>query len=177
MASATRLIKKYANRRLYDTGTSQSITLDDVRDLVGAGERVRVVEAKTGRDVTRAILLQIVAEQELFGHPVLSNEVLSVMIRMNSNPMRDFTRDFLEHGMRQLQQQRSRLDAGWREGLRKAGLHTLAELSTVPMEPLNRLQQEMFSIWSEALATFSSRRPARPAPSTEPEVKPDPGED
>ena len=73
---APRIIKKYANRRLYDTGSSQSITLQDVRDLIGAGHRIQVVEAKSGNDVTRAVLLQIVADQELLGRPVLSNDFL-----------------------------------------------------------------------------------------------------
>ena len=58
-----RLIKKYANRRLYDASQSRHITLDDIRGLIVKGEKIRVVEDKTGQDITRHILLQVIAEQ------------------------------------------------------------------------------------------------------------------
>ena len=67
-----RLIRKYANRRLYDTASSRHVTTEDIRKLVAAGERVKVVDDKSGDDVTRSILLQIIASQEQFGKPVLS---------------------------------------------------------------------------------------------------------
>ena len=60
--TAERLIKKYANRRLYDASQSRHITLDDIRSMVIAGERVKVVEDKTNEDITRLILLQVIAD-------------------------------------------------------------------------------------------------------------------
>ncbi len=66
----TRLIKKYPNRRLYDTRTSSYITLVDVRDLVLEHEEFQVVDAKTGDDLTRSILLQIILEEESAGIPL-----------------------------------------------------------------------------------------------------------
>ena len=149
MARPRRTIKKYANRRLYDTESSQSITLQDVRDLIGAGENVAVVEAKTGNDVTRQVLLQIVADQEMLGRPVLSNEFLEAMIRVNSNPMRDLTRGYLEKVMTHLESQQERVEDAWTTTLKKAGLK---EIGTAPLEPFRQFQRQMFSLWSEALS-------------------------
>ena len=149
MSADRRIIKKYANRRLYDTETSQSITLADVRDLIGAGEPVKVVEAKTGNDVTRSVLLQIVADQELLGRPVLSNDFLEAMIRVNSNPMRDLTRSYLEKVMVHLESQQQTVEDAWSSTLKKSGLE---ELGPSSMEPFRQFQKKMFSIWSDALS-------------------------
>src|SRR6201988_5210309 len=71
-----RLIRKYATRRLYDAHDSRHVTLDDLRKLVAGGERLKVVDDKSGEDLTRSILLQIIASQEQFGTPVLSLQLL-----------------------------------------------------------------------------------------------------
>ncbi|WP_455231703.1 polyhydroxyalkanoate synthesis repressor PhaR [Geopseudomonas aromaticivorans] len=76
-----RLIKKYANRRLYDTQTSTHITLSDIRKLVIQEESFQVVDAKTGEDLTRSILLQIIQEAESDGEPIFSSEMLKGIIR------------------------------------------------------------------------------------------------
>jgi polyhydroxyalkanoate synthesis repressor PhaR len=149
MGRSPRIIKKYANRRLYDTRTSQSITLQDVRDLIGSGEQVQVVEAKTEKDVTRAVLIQIVADQELLGRPVLSNEFLEAMIRVNSNPMRDLSRAYLEKVMTHLESQQDNVEQAWTSTLKQSGLDDLAG---APLEPFRKFQRRMFSLWSEALA-------------------------
>lgn len=149
MAKAERIIKKYANRRLYDSESSQSITLQDVRDLVGAGYPVKVVEAKTGKDVTRSVLLQIVADQELLGRPVLSNEFLEAMIRVNSNPMRDLARGYLEKVMTHLESQQESVEQAWSKTLKKSGL---AEVGSLAFEPFRQFQSRMFALWSEALS-------------------------
>ena len=99
MARTPRIIKKYANRRLYDTETSQSITLNDVARLIGQGTDVQVVEAKGGQDITRSVLLQIVADQEMLGQPVLSDAFLSAIIRLNANPVNELANDFLERAV------------------------------------------------------------------------------
>ncbi len=145
---AKHIIKKYANRRLYDTETSQSITLQDVRDLVGAGASVQVVEAKSGRDVTRSVLLQIMADQEMLGRPVLSNEFLEAMIRINSNPMRKLTRDYLEHVMTGLESRQHDVEEAWEATLGKSGLDGVASAS---IEPFQKFQKKMFKLWSETI--------------------------
>ena len=73
MPEQLRLIKKYPNRRLYDTRTSSYITLADVKDLVLGNEQFQVVDAKTGEDLTRSILLQIILEEEAGGAPMFTS--------------------------------------------------------------------------------------------------------
>ncbi|TVS12631.1 MAG: polyhydroxyalkanoate synthesis repressor PhaR [Wenzhouxiangella sp.] len=153
-----RIIKKYANRRLYDTGSSQSITLQDVRDLIGAGYPIQVVEAKTGKDVTRPVLLQIVADQELLGRPVLSNDFLESMIRVNSNPMRDLTRGYLEKVMTHLESQQDSVESAWASTLKSSGLEDLGSIS--PLAPFRQFQKRMFEVWTAALTPALRDEPA-----------------
>lgn len=94
--SEERVIKKYANRRLYDASQSRHITLDDIRSMVVAGERVRVVEDKTREDITRLILLQVIAEQEQCGRPILSAALLEALIRFYGNSLQGFLSAYLE---------------------------------------------------------------------------------
>ena len=77
MAEQSRLIKKYPNRRLYDTRTSSYITLADVKELVLGREEFQVVDAKTGEDLTRSILLQIILEEEAGGAPMFTSDLLA----------------------------------------------------------------------------------------------------
>ncbi|MFB3105147.1 MAG: polyhydroxyalkanoate synthesis regulator DNA-binding domain-containing protein, partial [Pseudomonadales bacterium] len=75
-------LKKYPNRRLYDTTDSQYVTIEDVRKLIVEGESVHVEESKVGTDITRAVLMQILSEQEAEGHePVLTNRAIEQIIR------------------------------------------------------------------------------------------------
>src|SRR5690606_34863824 len=78
----TRVIKKYPNRRLYDTDISSYITIEDVRQLIVDGEDFEVRDAKSGEDLTRQMLLQIIAEHEQNGQPMLSTQLLSQIIRL-----------------------------------------------------------------------------------------------
>ena len=97
MAAAVRLIKKYPNRRLYDTQTSAYITLDDVRQLVLDQEEFRVADAKSGEDLTRQILLQIILEEEQTGGmPMFTPPVLTQIIRSYGNAMQGMMGSYLE---------------------------------------------------------------------------------
>ena len=81
-------LKKYPNRRLYDTTDSCYVTIDDVRKLITLGESIEVVDAKTDADITRSVLLQILAEQEAEGHEsVLTNRVIEQLIRFYGDKM------------------------------------------------------------------------------------------
>ena len=91
-----RLIKKYPNRRLYDTRTSTYITLVDVKELVLAHEDFQVIDAKTGDDLTRSILLQIILEEESAGMPMFSAEALANVIRFYGNAMQGMMGTYLE---------------------------------------------------------------------------------
>jgi len=94
--SADRLIKKYPNRRLYDTQTSSYITLTDVKQLVLDAEEFTVVDAKTTEDLTRSILLQIILEEEASGVPMFSTDVLAQIIRFYGHAMQGMMGSYLE---------------------------------------------------------------------------------
>jgi polyhydroxyalkanoate synthesis repressor PhaR len=91
-----RLIKKYPNRRLYDTRSSSYITLQEVKALVVEGEVFKVVEAKTHEDLTRSILLQIILEEESEGVPMFSETALANIIRFYGHAMQGFMGNYLE---------------------------------------------------------------------------------
>ena len=98
-----RLIKKYPNRRLYDTKTSSYITLADVKQMVLKQEEFQVVDAKSGDDLTRQILLQIILEEESGGMPMFSSDLLSQLIRSYGNAMQGMMGSYLERNLRAFQ--------------------------------------------------------------------------
>ena len=99
MSKSARLIKKYPNRRLYDTKTSTYITLADVKKLVLQGEEFQVVDDKTKEDLTRSILLQIILEEEACGAPIFSSDILTQFIRCYGNAMQGMLGTYLERNM------------------------------------------------------------------------------
>jgi polyhydroxyalkanoate synthesis repressor PhaR len=107
--SRLRLIKKYPNRRLYDTKTSSYITLADVKQMVLKQEEFRVVDAKTGDDLTRPILLQIILEEESGTVPMFSSDLLSQMIRSYGGAMQGFMGSYLEKNLEAFQQMQKAL--------------------------------------------------------------------
>jgi len=109
MAAQSRLIKKYPNRRLYDTRTSTYITLADVKELVLAHEGFQVVEAKSGADLTRAILLQIILEEEAGGAPMFSSDLLSQMIRFYGNAMQGMMGGYIENNIKSFTEVQAKL--------------------------------------------------------------------
>ena len=98
-AGEERLIKKYPNRRLYDTQTSTYVTLVDIKGLVMANESFKVIDAKTEDDLTRSILMQIILEEEACGSPVFSSQMLSQIIRFYGNSMQGLMGNYLEKTM------------------------------------------------------------------------------
>ncbi|CAN5166161.1 polyhydroxyalkanoate synthesis repressor PhaR [soil metagenome] len=94
--AAMRLIKKYPNRRLYDTETSTYITLADVKQLVLEQETFQVIDAKSSEDLTRAILLQIILEEESGGLPMFSADMLANVIRFYGHSMQGMMGSYLE---------------------------------------------------------------------------------
>jgi polyhydroxyalkanoate synthesis repressor PhaR len=107
--SPSRLIKKYPNRRLYDTKTSSYITLADVKQMVLKQEEFRVVDAKSGDELTRPILLQIILEEESGTVPMFSSDLLSQMIRSYGGAMQGFMGSYLEKNLDAFQQMQKAL--------------------------------------------------------------------
>ncbi|GAB4212733.1 MAG: polyhydroxyalkanoate synthesis repressor PhaR [Rhodoferax sp.] len=97
-----RIIKKYPNRRLYDTTTSSYITLAQVKDLVMQREAFEVRDAKTSEDITRSILLQIILEEEAGGSPMFTAPVLESLIRFYGHAMQGFLGGYLENNIQNL---------------------------------------------------------------------------
>jgi polyhydroxyalkanoate synthesis repressor PhaR len=104
-----RVIKKYPNRRLYDTDTSSYITLSEVKQLVMDSEVFVVRDAKTSEDLTRSILLQIILEEEANGSPMFTAPVLSTVIRFYGHAMQGFMGGYLEKNMQALMEMQTRL--------------------------------------------------------------------
>ena len=103
-----RLLKKYPNRRLYDTRTSSYITLAEVKAMVLAGESFEVRDAKTGEELTRSILLQIILEEETGGVPMFSAQALAQIIRFYGHAMQGVMGDYLERNMQAFTDMQSR---------------------------------------------------------------------
>jgi polyhydroxyalkanoate synthesis repressor PhaR len=163
--NAERILRKYANRRLYDATDSRHVTLEDIRKLIAAGERVKIVDDKTGEDITRSILLQIIANQEQFGSPVLSTVVLEAIIRFYGNPVQEMLTSYLERTMGGLLHQQQLLHA------------EMAKVLDTQMDPITALARQNREIWTKMqgalLSTFTPQ--AQPAPSTQRPSKRRPG--
>ncbi len=97
--SDTRIIKKYPNRRLYDTAISSYITLADVKRLVLEAVEFQVVDAKSQEDITRSILLQIISEEEEDGAPIFSSQLLAQLIRAYGGNMQSMLTSYLEKSL------------------------------------------------------------------------------
>jgi len=104
-----RTIKKYPNRRLYDTATSSYITLAEVRQLVMDHQPFKAVDAKTGQDITRSILLQIILEAETGGKPMFTENMLAHIIRFHGHAMQGFMGAYLEKNIQVLFEVQSQL--------------------------------------------------------------------
>ena len=139
-----RVIRKYANRRLYDATASRHVTLEDIRRLIAGGERVQVVDDRSGEDLTRAVLLQIISEQEQFGSPVLSVQLLEGIIRFYGNPVQDMLSRYLEQSLGTVMQQQRSVQAQMAKAM-EAPLAPLAELTRQNMEMWSRMQAQMLA--------------------------------
>ena len=141
--SEERLIKKYANRRLYDASQSRHITLDDIRTLIVKGEKLRVVEDKTGNDITRHILLQVIAEQEQAGRPILSTKVLEAIIRFYGNSLQGYLANFLERSVEMFLNQQEAVQAQLSKIVSSTPLSAVADLTRQNLEALAKVQDTM----------------------------------
>lgn len=110
--TAERVIKKYPNRRLYDTDTSSYITLAEIKQLVMNSEAFVVRDAKSGDDLTRSILLQIILEEEAHGSPMFTAPVLSNIIRFYGHAMQGFMGGYLEKNMQALMEMQAPMMKG-----------------------------------------------------------------
>jgi len=107
--SEKRIIKKYPNRRLYDTTISKYVTLADVKQLIIDRERVKIIDAKTKEDLTRSVLLQVILEQEEDGVPMMSADMLEQLIRLYGDPFQNNFAKYLESSVKLITDQRAKV--------------------------------------------------------------------
>jgi polyhydroxyalkanoate synthesis repressor PhaR len=145
MAQSSRLIKKYPNRRLYDTQTSAYITLADVKQLVLDNESFRVVDAKSDEDLTRSILLQIILEEEASGAPLFSSQMLSQIIRFYGHAMQGMMGAYLEKTMQAFIEIQNKFQEQSKAYYDGKGLPTSPELWTQFMQVQAPMMQGMMT--------------------------------
>lgn len=140
---AMRVIKKYPNRRLYDTEISSYITIEDVRQLIVEGEDFEVRDARTGEDLTRCVMLQIIAEHEQDGEPVLSTQLLSQIIRFYGDSLQCYMGNYLERSLQLFleEQQQFRQQMG-------------GMLGQTPWAMMNQLTERNLEQWKEFQASL-----------------------
>jgi polyhydroxyalkanoate synthesis repressor PhaR len=124
-----RTIKKYANRRLYDTEASRHVTLDGIRQLIVEGADIVVVDDTTGQDITRNILLQVIAEQEQGGRPILSSGMLKHIIRFYGNPLQEFMAQYLEQSVEAFLNQQKSMQDQFRDVLARTPMATMQSMA------------------------------------------------
>jgi polyhydroxyalkanoate synthesis repressor PhaR len=146
--SEPRVIKKYSNRRLYDASQSRHITLDDIRTMVVAGEQIRIVEDKTNEDITRLILLQVIADQEQFGRPILSTTLLESLIRFYGNSLQGFLSTYLEKSVETFMHQQETVQTQLARMMSTAPLAAMSELTRHNLEMWSRMQESMLAAFN-----------------------------
>jgi len=133
--SQLRVIKKYPNRRLYDTEISSYVTLEDVRQLIVDGESFEVRDARTGADLTRSVLLQILAEHEDIGQPIFSTQLLTTVIRFYGDSLQGIIGSYLEKSIQLFADQQTQLRG------------TLGNVVQAPWTLISQLADKNMEIW------------------------------
>lgn len=151
---APRIIKKYPNRRLYDTEQSRYITLADVRELVTQGVDFVVLDANTEQDITRSILLQIILEQESGGAPLFTTDILAKMIRFYGDSVQGVFTDYMEKSLNLFVEQQARLQQQVQDMLTRNPIDLMGEVTKRNLE----LWQEM----QDSLLKASGLSPGKP---------------
>ena len=143
-----RIIKKYPNRRLYDTEASKYITLEDVKNLVLGGQEFIVIDVKSDEDLTRNILLQIIIEQEHDGEPIFSIQALSHIIRFYGNSMQSLAADYLQKSISLFVSQQQQMQEQLQNAVTTNPLTTIAEITERNLELWKQMQESFFSVAS-----------------------------
>ena len=140
----TRLIKKYPNRRLYDTKESRYITLDDAREMVMENIPFNVIDQKTGEDLTRSILLQIIMEQESNGESPFNAEILSEFIRNYSETSRQNFSSFLQASMTLFGEQQATMMEQMSSSMKGSPMDFWVDMTKQNLENMQKIQNKIF---------------------------------
>lgn len=161
-AAPARVIKKYPNRRLYDTVTSSYVTLAEIKRLVMQHEPVLVRDAKTGEDLTRSILLQIILEEEAAGVPMFTEALLANLIRFYGHAMQGYMGPFLEKQSQLLADWQTRLGdqakpltpEAWGQFMQQWQSQFLGGLFTPSANVMGQMQEQMQKNTEQMLGVF-----------------------
>lgn len=140
-----RRIKKYANRRLYDTEESRYVTLEDIRQLIVKGVEVEVIDESKSEDITRSLLLQIMSEQEFSGKPILSEELLTQLIRFYGHPLQGFMGKYLSASVDLFVQQQNSMQQQFRQFVSAGPMDAMQEFTAKNMALWSEFQQSLFT--------------------------------
>ena len=151
------VIKKYANRRLYDTSTSQYVTLDYLRDLVKKGTQFQVIDAKSGEDLTRGVLAQIIFEEESRGANLLPVDFLRQLIGFYGDSLQSVVPGYLQMSMNSFAQQQEEFRDRMTEAM------TSPQASMAMIEEQTRRNMEMFGQAMRMFSPFTATAGASPA--------------
>jgi polyhydroxyalkanoate synthesis repressor PhaR len=146
--SEPRVIKKYPNRRLYDTVESRYITLADIRRLVMEKVEFVVIDKKSQEDITRSILLQVIAEQEHSGEPLMSQDFLSQVIRSYGGAMQGLVGNYLEQSLKMLAGQQQQMREHMRGVVGSDAYDSIASLTQKNLERWRSMQEDIFRAMS-----------------------------
>ena len=146
--ASIRTIKKYANRRLYDTAISQYVTLEDIRNLVIHSEPFQVVDAKSGEELTRSILLQIICEREDSGDPILSTQFLERVIRFYGDAMQGFMGNYLEKSIDSFLQQQETIRTQMNSLMEQTPLSVMAQMTERNMDLWKSMQENLITAYA-----------------------------
>jgi|TARA_R110002096_G_scaffold421710_1_gene627659 polyhydroxyalkanoate synthesis repressor PhaR len=141
--SNSRVIKKYPNRRLYDTEISKYVTLNDVRKLIIDREPVKVLDAKSKEDLTRSVLLQIILEQEEDGEPIMSAQMLEQLIRFYGDPFQTNFAKYLETSVKLIAEQRAKVISKFE--LVSDPFSLMSTMANRNMEVFKEMQEGLFN--------------------------------
>ena len=150
------IIKKYANRRLYHTAISQYITLEDVAEMVRKGEELKVVDARTGADLTRAILTQIIVEEEAKGENMLPIKFLREVIRMYNNNLRPMVPQYLDHMMDTLMSNQENLSKYWSDHLDNTQKTLEKSIGILPTQAVQKFNSGVEEVTRQNMAIIES---------------------
>lgn len=148
--SQTRVIKKYPNRRLYDTEESRYITLADVKDLVMNKVDFEVIDKKSGENITRTILLQVISEQEQQGDAIMSEDFLAQIIRAYGSVVPDFVTKYLEQSMTLFMQQQKILKGQLQSVVGTDPISAMADITQQNFAKLQSLQDDFLKQFAPA---------------------------
>lgn len=139
-----RIIKKYPNRRIYDTQDSKYITINDVRDMVVEGAQFKIVDAKSGDDITRSVLLQIIIEQESETNPLFSTDNLQNFIRYYGENQQQAFSDFINQSVSFFQQQQQQFQSNMEEMMEQNPVKVWSDISKQNLEMWQQMQGAFF---------------------------------